>query len=372
MSLLTDGRGMGLARFLLLAAVVALLSSSAGALLRPDAGAGPRSSAPAIDWLTKAVRAPGRVSYYATETVVTQDERGTHRHKARVVHRVPDDTRREYLSDQGEVEKVVSDDGHLRWQHLPKQSKIIFSPSLRSDREPWGDQPLNRLLGNYLVELAGKETISARQAQVLAIRPRPGHLGPSKRLWLDETTGLILQSELTSTDGKTRSLSTLSELRLAKTVPSREFTPPANARKQTVISQHVAVLPLPALARHWKRPLLTPTRIPPGYSLESARLLRRGRHSFVHLRYVDGVNALSLFEAPSGQPRGSAPSRPAGDRVIKGSPAVWRLDPPFRSLSWREHGLKLTLVGDLPRMELLAIAQASALWRAEASPPRTR
>jgi outer membrane lipoprotein-sorting protein len=313
-------------------------------------------AAPAgVNWLTKAVRAPARIGYRATETLVTRSGKDTDRVTVRVVHRAPDDTRREYLSRQGRVERIVSDDGHSHWQYLPQRKQIIFSPSVRVDRELWQERHLGRLLANYTVSDGGEAVLGGRPVRALAVAPRSGHHGPSKRLWVDKATGLILKSEVTSADGKTNLSSTLSDLRLEKTIADSEFAPPAHARKQTVIWEHVAVLPLVALRHHWKRPVMVPRDLPSGYRLESARLLRRGRNTFVHLRYFDGLNTLSLFEEPSRVSSGA--SRQRGRSRARGTVGTWDFDPPFWALTWRERGLKLVLVSDLPQHELLRLAE---------------
>jgi hypothetical protein len=173
---------------------------------------------------------------------------------------------------------------------------------------------------------------------------------------VDETTHLILKSELTSSDGKAKLTSALSDIRFEKTIASREFAPPASAKKQTVIYEQVAVLPLRALARQWKYPLMTPRYMPSGYWLDSARLLGRRGHTFVHLRYFDGVNALSLFESPSPKARDSISPRRPGGRKHEAAVA-WKFHPPFWSLTWRAGVVKLTLVGDLPRADLLRVSE---------------
>jgi negative regulator of sigma E activity len=313
------------------------------------------ASPPAVQWLTRAAKAPDRISYSATETLVVRSGKEIERVLVRVVHRAPDDTRREFLSDSGAVERIVSDDGHSHWQYVPRRKEIIFSPSVRVDRQLWEEHHLGRLLNNYAVDHTGRAVLGGRPVRSLVIAPRSGHRGPSKRLWIDEQTGLILKSEITSSDGKTRQSSTLSRLRFEKAVSNAEFVPPAHARKQTVIWEHVAVLPLATLASHWKSTLLVPTHLPGGYGLESARLLRRGRHTYVHLRYFDGLNTLSLFEEPSRPPGRAATARRGADQV-RGHAAVWGFDPPFRTLTWRERGLRLALVGDLPEDDLERIA----------------
>jgi len=333
-----------------------LVGIALGALIAAQAGARTPAAAPpsAVDWLKKNVRAPTRTSYRAAETITVTVGGRVLRQRLRLVHRAPESTSWTYLSLQGKVERIVVDSQRSHWQYLPRRGQIIFSPSFPVDQELWQERYLGRLLENYTVRDAGKTLAAGRPARLLVVAPRSGHEGPTKRIWVDAATWITLKSILVSSDGRTTVASELSGLRVEKTIPAAEFAPPANAKKQTVIYERAAVLPLPALARQWRHPLLVPHDLPRGYSLESARLLSRGRRSFVHLRYFDGFNVVSLFEDVSS----SKPpvSRSRRDDSIHGGPAVWHSYPPFHSLSWREQGLKLTLMGDLPRRNLLGIA----------------
>jgi len=69
------------------------------------------------------------------------------------------------------------------------------------------------------------------------------------------------------------------------------------------------------------------------------------------------MNVLSLFEEKSsgGIPRSDGSK--AAEQVHR-SPVRWVYQAPFRSLAWRERGLKLTLIGDLPKPKLLEIARS--------------
>jgi outer membrane lipoprotein-sorting protein len=302
--------------------------------------------------LKEALRAPGSLSYRALETLTVTDQHGVHRQQIRLTHRAPDATRREYLSDRGDIERVVVDDGRSHWQYLPQRREVVFSPSLRVDEMLWEGRHLDDLLDSYVVTQVGRETVGGRSARVLLVAPRRGHPGPSKELWVDDRTGLILRSLLTSADGTTKLAASLSQVRFDGRTWDDDFTPPRNATKQTVTYEQVAALPVEALARHWKHRLMVPGGVPRGYLLDSARLLGKGPSSIVQLRYFDGLNTISLFEAPPGAPGGT------GDGSAGRAAPGWGSEPPFSSLTWRQRGLTLTLVSDLPRDRLLGIARS--------------
>jgi negative regulator of sigma E activity len=319
-------------------------------------GIGQRTQRRAADWLRRAVFAPRGVSYRATETVVIAGPESEAVVRLHLVHRAIDDDRRDYLAGQDQVERVVMDDGRTCWQHLPGQDRILYAPCWGADQDLWGERYLKRILDNYRVALAGLETVSGLLGRVILIAPKEGHCGPALRLCVDERTGLILRSELRSADGRTGLTSTLSQVRFAPTLSDAEFSPPVRVRTQDVIMEEGVSLPINALARHWASALMVPTVVPEGYVLEGARLVRRAQGPFVHLWYSDGLNVFSLFE---GADLGGGADAPAGgDReAVHGSAAAWGSHEPFRSLCWHEQGLKLMLVGDLPREQMLRLAR---------------
>ncbi len=351
----TDSRGKGLLRRFARAAAACLFLAAWG-LSTHAAGTNPPA---AVNWLKKAARAPTRVSYKATELLLTRDHSGTQRQEARVMHLAPHDTRWEYLTAKGETERVVGDNNHYHWQYLPKDKEVIFSPHISIDHELWEQKHLDDLVENYVVSDAGEQTLENRRARLLTIAPRPKHLGPAKRLWVDTETGLILRSEVTFADGKTKLTTALQNLRLAEKPSAAVFLPPSNAKRQRVIYNHVAVLPLGSLARQWKHPLLTARYLPAGYELESARLVRQSRSAFVYLRYFDGLNTISLFQSPASLPRRTVSPQRRGD-TVNGAAASWQFNSPFWSLTWRDGGTKLTLMSALPQEELLRIARGVA------------
>jgi outer membrane lipoprotein-sorting protein len=305
-------------------------------------------------WLIRAARASDQVCYRARETVRIKNARNDSSQQIKLSND-SGTTRRDYLDDKGKVERTVVEGEHYNWQYLPFQREIIYSPALRIDRELWEVRSLDRLFNNYQVTLLAGATLRGRPCQGVSLVPRSGHVGPSKKLWVDTATGLVLQSELISSDGSDRITSTLSELQFQKDIPEREFLPPANAKRQSILYEHMAVLPLPALAKQWRHHLRVIKPPPAGYYLESARLVKRGKQEFVHLRYFDGLNTLSLFQAASPEKQQAAPPS-SGRELVHGAPASWRRDPPFASLSWTEWGVKFTLVGDIPKAELLHLA----------------
>lgn len=297
----------------------------------------------------RAARASLSVNYSATESMIIVIGKESQHQTFSTVHLAPDKTMWKYKSSKGDIEWIVSDNGKSHWQYLPNQNEIIYSPSHPTDRNLWAEHDLGQLLRNYIVKNAGKSRLSGRNTYLLTISPRSAHNGPSKKLWSDTETGLIMRSELTTSDGMTKVVSDLTDIKFNCKVPASGFAFPGSTSRRTVVYDQVVTIPLDELAHQWQLPLLVPKQIPNGYTLESAMLINRGNRAYVHLRYFDGLNTISLFEEPS--------------KDVNDSPVVWQFRAPYRSAIWRTQGTKLTLISDLSRMTLLEIAKSVSVYQ---------
>jgi hypothetical protein len=117
-------------------------------------------------------------------------------------------------------------------------------------------------------------------------------------------------------------------------------------------------------------PLVAPTRIHPGYILDSVRKIE-GRNC-LHLLYTNGINTLSLFEQPANGERGLAVQ---DFRQY----AVYRMEEPAPEparvtiLAWTRGEMALVLIGKANLTQLMDIGQeineAAGIKQAEAHAP---
>lgn len=309
--------------------------------------------------LAKAAKATITVSYTASQTVTVSEGRSTRVEKLSIAHLSPDRTKWTYLSGNS-VDRIVVDAAGSRWQYVPRTNQLIFSSAVVPQQEMWAERDLGRVLANYVVAQTGAEVVAGRKTAIVSVTPKRGHYGPTKRMWVDVASGLILRSERVTADKRIRVLMDIQSLKIVRSIPLSRFSPPSRVRKQTVMFEDSASLPLSVLSRQWKHAVLVPKTPPSGYTLESARIINRGNSSYIHLRYFDGLISLSLFEEPSKV----ADTHRNGARMdmVHGSSVDWTSNAPFKLMSWRERGVKLTLVGDMSRECLLGVANSVRLF----------
>jgi len=206
------------------------------------------------------------------------------------------------------------------------------------------------VLKNYQAVLAGQERLLGRQTDVVTLKPRQGS-GPSRKMWIDRATGVVLRTEQYNSGGRLVSRSLYLSVDWKANPPDSLFTIPdgwkqVNAPVQT--------------ERHWKKEELShrlgftirePGYVPPGFIPDGFHLVvRPNMLPSAHIRYVDGLNSISIFEhrCPPGRGRGFQWGRRMGKRgnceLFTGNEG--------NVLVQEVNGIRFIVVGDLPESEL--------------------
>jgi outer membrane lipoprotein-sorting protein len=158
------------------------------------------------------------------------------------------------------------------------------------------DDNISLLLSNYEVRKKGTEKIADRQTEVLQILPkREGN--PGKKLWIDKETFMPLRREHYNSDGVLTTLTFYTQINYDTKIKNSDFEPPKDFR---------IVEPRRKMQKYSKEriseivgfDIVEPKYVPSGYVLDGFYLFGKlGKD--VHIRYVDGLNTISVFEGPS-------------------------------------------------------------------------
>ncbi len=161
------------------------------------------------------------------------------------------------------------------------------------------------ILANYRVSLGAAGTLAGRSAVPLNITAKYA-FNPSRKMWVDAFTGLILRDDLFAPDGKPRS--------------STKFTSVTyKAQSASLFQQPSRVTPAPSTGPNSLRsaasaseaqklsgrPTPKPAYVPTGYRAVSYGLVRSRRNTWMtSVRYEDGLGAFTIFERNQGGPGG--------------------------------------------------------------------
>jgi len=257
---------------------------------------------------------------------------------AGVIHQRPATTRVEYLSPSSIEGTVVLQVGAQRWR---RASGDRLWQRAAAPPEP---EAFDLLMRNYDLRVSpGTQPVAQRDCSLLLIDPR--HKGnPSKRMWIDRGTGLVLRTELLNWKQQHISISAFRDIQidpnLADVLPL--LAPPRQAQ---IAPRRTAFGFQP----------VHPTYIPPGYVSRGADPMTLGKFTAAHLRYTDGLNTISLFQAPG---QAFANETPFGSMELSFTQVIM----------WRRGDMAFAIMGDIDPAELRKMADSIT----PPAPPRGR
>ena len=340
-----------------LAAAAAIVLVTAGVNLASPA---PAPAIPPVRILQMALEASHLVDYEGTKIITALRAGRMETVTVAESHKRPDAIRLEYLSPEDLAGRLIIDNGAVAWHYEPRLNMAFEGPSLEGGVL---GRDLTMLLRNYRVSTLGVEDVIGRQAYVIALEPIK--LGVQRRLWVDRATGTVLRSEERDPTRGVILSAYFSRISFSLNLPEAyfQFRLPAGARRFTMFTTEAGSMSPAALGARVRFPVLIPPVLPEGYTFRGGALSRFGSLESVYLRYSNGGNLISFFEAPAGSigwPQG-------GQRVqVEGQPARLVDLGYFRVLIWEQRGLRVTAVGTVPTETLLTVAGQIAAGREQA------
>lgn len=161
------------------------------------------------------------------------------------------------------------------------------------------------ILANYRVSLGAAGTLAGRSAMPLNIAAKHS-FNPSRKMWVDTSTGLILRDDLFAPDGKPRSSTRFVSVTYKPQAVSL-FQPPARVTPAPAMGPNSlrAAASASEAQKLSGRPTPKPAYVPPGYRAVSYGLVKSRRNTWMpSVRYEDGLSAFTVFERNQGGPGG--------------------------------------------------------------------
>ena len=271
-----------------------------------------------------------------------------------VYYSPPDRTRREYLTPDGAVSRVVVSDGEKEEVLLVRQNKILKGDAVKKfDKLMSAEREKELLLKNYRLSVIKEDKVAGRAAWVLELRPlTPGK--PFQRLWVDEETRVILENKRFLPKKSFAALSRFSRFEPKKELDETLFT--LDLASSAVVAQEDLepdFLSLEELGQATGKAVPFPPELPGGFAFESADFFMVNKRLVRQARYTDGLAVVSLFatDRPVRLPK-TGTFAVAAPTSGKGAKSL-RFSSSGEVLSWKRGSLHYTLMGDLSR-ELMA------------------
>ncbi len=348
-------RRASLARTLALAAALVLLAADVNlAASLPIPPVSPEQV------LEMALEAPRLIDYEGTKVITALRNGRMETVTVAESHKRPNMLRLEYLSPEDVAGRLIVDNGTRAWHYEPRLNVAFEEQSLQGGLL---SRDLVRLRRNYTLTLLGTDDVIGRQTYVIALDPKGA--GVRRQLWVDRATGALLRTEERDLSRGVVLSTYFSRISFSLNLPEAYFRlrMPASARVFTMRTTENESMSPADLERRVRFPVLIPPVLPEGYTFRGGAVSRFGSLISVYLRYSDGGNLISFFEAPAGSIGWPAFGQPVR---VEAQPGRFIDLGYFRVLIWEQRGLRVTAVGTVPTKTLIMVAGQIAAGREQA------
>lgn len=316
----------------------------------------PASAAPA-DALSRLVRSRATSAFRGEQIIATWDGTQPQTTFVRIEHDPPGWTRLEYRPVGSSARRVVLRHDAQEIQYDPRTRRGTRRTRLPDTDDDVETNHLAWLAANYRLTAAPTELLG-RPVERIDMQPLVPDR-PSRRIYVDNATGVVLRSERVSDDGRLGEVTAFIAFEPMPRGWRLNVSAPAGLR----LSAETEMRPIaPAQAAAVAGQALVRFVPPAGFHLTG--LYRTGgRHPVIQSVYSDGLSTLVLTQRP-----GISAHPPQDSRLIEtsGGP-VWVHSMGLRTMAhWASSGWLLTLVGDLSSETMIVAAQHTGV----SPPPR--
>lgn len=307
--------------------------------------------------LARALKAEASVHYSGLLRTITLYQGREVASMVRVYHQAPDRERMEYES--AELAGLLAGRNERGWWRydLTLARTILAGPMQAPNEGPRREDLIRR---NYHLSYLGRSRVAGRPTYLLSLTPKhPGN--PSRRLWVDQATFVILRREDYNPDGSRRTQTAFRQINYRPRFAADLFEAPTAGRSRwiTPSTRLEKPLTLEQLSAKVGFPVVKLTYLPPGYQYVSGQVYRCpcgcGMMA-AQLQYTDGLNCLTVFEMDAQHAGCSSP----GSCVArsKGEPSCLLADYGYaRFASVITPDLTFVAVGDLVQEELVRVVE---------------
>lgn len=255
-------------------------------------------------------------------------------------------------SKQDSPEFVILDNGKTVYR-LKVANRTAYESSVKKS-----PKRLDLLFENYQLKSVSIEKLLGRPTVLISIEPK--HSGnPSKKIWIDQRTAVILRSEQYSSDGNLKALSFYTHVDFGVDVKEELFKLPSNWQVVKSPAEAEERMSRQEICQAVGFEVIEPGSLPEGYILDGFYLSYCPMGMpMAHLRYFDGLNSISLFEHPTNcMERGRSMMGRMMCRMHGGKKGCGM---PVENLqikkSFVKNGLMFVFVGDLSEKQLQKMA----------------
>jgi negative regulator of sigma E activity len=252
--------------------------------------------------------------------------------------------RMEYEHPASLAGETIVDNGGLYWMYAPETNILQVGPSKierMHNRVPLVMAQVKS--GALTVRWLGQDMVAGHSCGVIEVASQDLTLAPRRRFWIDPTNGAQLRIEQYASSGQLLSSSYFTSVTYSPAIAPGTFQPPRAPKNARVVGQESASQSITLLQAQTQAgfTVLSPTFLPAGFHFQTASVSDFRQRKLVALRFVNGLNVLSLYETTQGPNDRGQPGR-----IRRPRPGVFTM---------ARNGLRLILVGSLGQEDMQKI-----------------
>ena len=245
--------------------------------------------------------------------------------------------RLDYLRPTRLVGEQIIDNGRFYCHLIPSKDTLELSPSRIQTLRVRVPEVIGQIRsGRLIVEGFGTDTIAGHLCGIVSVAARSATPAPWRRFWIDPTNGAQLRIEQYDAAGQLQSASYYTQVTYNSGFDKAAFRVPHSGSNVVTRGFETASLTLDQVRQQAGPTWPLPTYLPEGFHFVAGSVSTRSDRRVVELRYINGVNALSVFQTPDLKSSTTEKSSLARRGVLFG----------------HQGGMKVVIVGNVPDGEL--------------------
>ena len=245
--------------------------------------------------------------------------------------------RLDYLRPPRLAGEQIIDNGRFYCHLIPAKDTLELSPSRIQTLRVRVPEIIEQVRsGRLIVQGFGTDVIAGHLCGIVSVAARSASPVPWRRFWIDPTNGAQLRIEQYDAAGQLQSASHFTQVTYNPVFDKAAFRVPHAGSKVIARGFGTPSLTLDQVRQQAGATWPVPTYLPEGFHYQAGSVSNLRDRRVVELCYVNGVNALSVFQTPDSE--GKTPEKTVHARhgVLLG----------------HQGGMKVVIIGNLPDGEL--------------------
>ncbi|MFZ3385393.1 MAG: outer membrane lipoprotein-sorting protein [Candidatus Methanoperedens sp.] len=284
--------------------------------------------------------------------------------KAKMMNKMPDKSRIEYLEPAEMAGRVMVNDGKTIWSYDPEKNEVtrMDMPEIATPPEQDYTQFIKELLNQTDISYQGTEKFEGRSVYNIKASPRDSSMlmGMRYNMLVDSENWMPLKIEVFDKNDKLMTSIEYRDIKFNTGISDSEFEfkVPEGAK---VVTRELPAPPkqmtLEEARKEVNFTVLTPSYLPEGFTFNSSTVFKFEKMETVSLQYKKGSQILSLSESLKDE---SNPSPDMGEfERVSINGAQGKLISGFgetKILIWNNGKLELVLSSQLSKEEMIKVA----------------